>query len=132
MKKIEQRFVVLIFEMAAFCAIMLFGIFCGPQHPQIFFWGGMIVLGSIIAIEVAPSFKDTCRLVFGMIVLAIAGTIIDKIVSYFFGNGTILGDLIECILLAPFYFPLASHFLNMCKTMVRRLKEEDAKQKSKQ
>lgn len=118
-------------EMVTFCAIMIFGVIYGHQHPQIFFWGVMTVFVVIIAIEIVPTLKDIIILVVGMIVLAIAGTGVDKLVSHFFGRDTLIGFVVSCILLAPFYFPVAGHFLNMCKKMVKRMKEKELESKSK-
>ena len=124
-KKTEKRLLIYMIEMVAFCAIMIFGIVYGPQHPQIFFWGVLAVFATVIAIEIAPTLKDTIILVIGMIVLATAGTGVDKLVSHFFGKDTLIGFIVSCVLLAPFYFPLAGHFLKMCKKMVKRMKKEE-------
>lgn len=82
------------------------------------------VFTTIIAIEIAPTLKDSIILVIGMIILAIAGAGIDKLVSHFFGNDTLVGSIVNCVFLAPFYFPLAGHFLKMCKKMQIKKQEE--------
>lgn len=124
-KKTEKRLLIYMIEMVAFCTIMIFCIVYGPQHPQIFFWGVLAVFTTVIAIEIAPTLKDTIILVIGMIVLATAGAGVDKLVSHFFGNDTLIGFIVSCLLLAPFYFQLAGHFLRMCKKMVKRTKKKE-------
>lgn len=123
-KKTEKRFLIYMIEMVAFCAIMIFGIFFGHRHPQVFFWGIIAIFATIVAIEIAPTWKDTILLVIGMIVLAVAGTAIDKLVDHFLGGHRIIGFIVSCVLLAPFYFPLFKHFCNMCKKAVIRMKQE--------
>lgn len=111
----DKRSLIFVIEMGAFCTIMIFGIVFGPQYPQIFFWGVMAVFATVLATIVKPNCKDTIILVIGMIVLAIAGSIIEKIVSLFFGRDTIINFILCCICMAPLYCPLARHFINMVK-----------------
>ena len=124
-KKTEKRLLIYMIEMVAFCAIMIFGIVYGSQHPQIFFWGLLAVAAIVIAIEIVPTLKDTIILIIGAIILSTAGAGIDKLVSHFFGNDTLIGFIVSCVLLSPFYFPLFGHFLKMCKKMVKRMKKEE-------
>lgn len=131
MQKNERRLLIFMIEMAIFSAIMIFSIVNRFQHPQILFWGILVAFAAIIAIEIAPTLKDTVILVIGMIILAIAGTVVDKFVSYFFGSDTLIGFIVTCIALAPFYFPLAGHFVNLCKKRVRLMKKEDLESKCK-
>lgn len=131
MKKIEKRLLIYMIEMVAFCAIMIFGIVFGPKNPQIFGCGILALFAIIIAIEITPTLKDTIILVIGMIVLAIAGTGVDKLVFHFFGKDTGIGFIVSCVLLAPFYFPLAGHFFKMCKKKAKQMKKEDGLKESK-
>lgn len=124
MKKNEIRFIVYLLEMIAFGGILLFGIFCGHEHPQMFFWGIMAMFAISVASYISPSLKDTVILIVGMIILATAATLIDKIVCHFFGN-SFLAFIVQMALLAPFYIPLARHYLNMCKKAIIRWKQED-------
>ena len=124
MIKEEKRLLIYMIEMVAFCTIMIFCIAKGPQHPNIFFLGVLAILAIVVAIEIAPTLKDTIILVIGMIVLATAGVGVDKLVSHFFGEYTLIGFIANCILLAPFYFPLSRHFWKMCKKMLNKMKEK--------
>lgn len=123
-KKAEKRFLIYMIEMVVFCAIMIFGIFFGHRYPQIFFWGIIVVFATVVTIEIAPTWKDTMLLVIGMIVLAVVITAIDKLVDQFLGEHRIIGFIVSCVLLAPFYFPLFNHFCNMCKKAAIRMKQE--------
>ncbi len=123
--KAEKRVLIYIMEMGVFCSIMVFGIFYGPQYPQIFFWSIMAAFAAIIAIEIAPTLKDAIILIVGMIVLAIATEMVDKLVNHFFDN-TFIKFVMNGVLLAPFYIPVANHFRKMCKKAEIRMKKEEA------
>ena len=125
MKKTEKRLLIYLIEMVALCTIMIFGVAYGHQYPQIFFWVGLTVFAAIITIEVAPTLKETITIVIGIIVLATIGAIVDKLVSFFFGNDTIIGSIVSCVLLAPFYISLAGYFLKMCKKMLKHVKPNE-------
>lgn len=125
MEKTKKRLLIYMIEMVAFCAVMIFGIIYGPQHPQIFFWGILAVFATVVAIEIAPTLKDTIILVIGIIVLATLGAGVNKLVSHLFGKDTLMGCIVSCVLLAPFYFSLSSYFLKMCKEMVKRIKKDE-------
>lgn len=128
-KQIEKRFWVYILEMAAFCVILLFGIFYGSQHPNLFFLGLMGLFAIIIAIELVPTKKDVIILLVGMAILAIWGTLVDKLVNYLFGRDSILGFLLSLVLMAPIYFPLFSHLCKMGQKAVQWMKQELANRK---
>lgn len=63
---------------------------------------------------IKPTLKDTIILIVGMIIMSIAGAGINKLVLYFSLNDTLPGFLLSLLLLAPFYFPVALHFVKMC------------------
>lgn len=128
-KTIEKRLLLFIIEMAIFCAIMFLGIVYKFQHPQIFGYGLLAGFAALIAIEIAPTLKDTIILVIGMIILAIAGTVVDKFVSSFFGRDTFTGFIVSGVALAPVYFSVFGHFVNMCKKRVSLMKKEKLESK---
>lgn len=123
-RKIQKRFLFLILAMVAFCAIMLFGIFRGDQHPQIFFWSLMAFFAAVIVIIITPTMKDAAILIVGMLILAAAGQGVDMLLDYLHMKDTLLGFIISLVLLAPFYFPLFIHFMKMCRKSVIRMKQE--------
>lgn len=125
--KNTNRILITMFEMFAFCVILILGLFYGRQHPLIFLFGILTLFVAVLAIEVIPTKKDSILLAVGMIILAVAGTVVDKIITHFFFESNFLIRLIvECILLAPFYFPVFNHFCKMCSQMAKRLVKEDA------
>ncbi len=82
----------------------------GPEHPQVVFWGFVSIFVGVIFNEIAPKPKDFMILVAGMILLAIGGTIADKIVKL----DNIVGFIIKCIIIYPFFTPVWNHFIQMC------------------
>lgn len=124
MKQIEKRVWIFMLELVAFCAILLFGIFYGHQYPDLFFWGFMVLFVIIIATGLAPTKKDVVILLVGMAILAIWGTLVDKLVNYLFGEHSLLCFIASLVLMAPVYFPLFFHFCKICQKAVQRLKRE--------
>lgn len=114
MKFTDKQSVLCLIEMIAFCAVMLYGMIYGPKHPQIFFWSMMAVFASVVLTMIKPTLKDTIILIVGMIIMSIAGAGINKLVLYFSLKNTLPGFLLSLLLLAPFYFPVALHFVKMC------------------
>ena len=129
-KQIEKRFWVYILEMAAFSAILLFDIFYGSQHPNLFLWGLMGLFAIIIAIELVPTKKDVVILLVGMAALAIWGTLVDKLVNYLFGEHFLLCFIASLVLMAPVYFPLFFHFCRICQKAAQRMKRELSEHKN--
>lgn len=129
-KQIEKRFWIYILECMALCAILLFGIFYGPQYPNLFFWGFMGIFAVIVAIELTPTKKETIILLVGMAVSAIVGTLVNKLVVFLLGEDSLLGFILSLILLAPIYFPLAGYFYKICQKAVRKMKQEELKNKN--
>lgn len=111
MKRIQNNPFVFIFFEALFLATLLFGIFFGPEHPNIFFYSIMGVFACVVAIYVVPTIKDVALLVGGMILLAIVGTISDMLVPENCNRSLRL--VIQCICTAPVYIPMALHFMKM-------------------
>lgn len=111
MKKLQNDPFVFIFFEVVFLAALLFGIFFGPEHPNIFFFSIMGVFAGVIAVYVAPTTKDVVLLAGGMILLAIFGTISDMIVPKSWN--WILRLVIQCVFTAPIYIPTALHFVRM-------------------
>ena len=111
MDKFKNDPIVFIIFEVAFLAALLFGIFFGPEHPNIFFFSIMGVFACVIAVYVTPNAKDVVLLIGGMIALAILGTISDMIVPESWDWK--LRTLAQCVITAPAYFPTAIHFFKM-------------------
>jgi len=71
--------------MVAFCAILLFGLFLGPQYPTLFFFGilGLVVL--VIGLYFRPNWKDTLNLVVRVIALCTIASLADAVPNNPFG-----------------------------------------------
>lgn len=111
MNKLKNSPFVYILAFGAYCACMLFGIFFGSNHPDIFFWSFVIVFVAIIAIYVTPSIKDSIILVGGMLLLAFVGEIVHNLIPVHWNE--LLKLLIQCLVLSPVYLPLYKHFIKM-------------------
>lgn len=122
MKKLRNNVFVYMFLMLAFLVSMLFGIFYGPSHPQLFFWMIMTVFAGVVAMYVATTIKDLILLIVGMILLGVVGQLVDEILLVRLPEG-IFKFIVQCICMAPIYCPLAMHFVKMSKT--RQLLDED-------
>ena len=124
MDKNTKRLIVFFVEMLAFIAIMIFGIFCGRKHPQIFFWGFMLFFAVILIKDISPTLREGIILVAGMFVISTVGTIIDKFISIHLSRESFIGFLIISVCLAPLYFPLLNFYLKICNKAAKRLKKK--------
>lgn len=114
MKKLRNNVYIYIGFMVAFIAIILLGFIYGDKHPQLFFWGIMIISGSVIALYIAPSHKDWAKLVVQVLVLCTAGSLLNNFVIDPFFSGTRFEFIISFVCLAPFFFPAWNTLLNIC------------------
>ena len=122
MKKFSNSPAVFMGIMLATCASLLFGIFFGPKYPNIFFWSFMAVFAAVVALYVSTTVKDTVFLIGGMVILGLWGTIVENYILSSLSDG-IVRFILSCILLAPGYCPLATHFVKMTAKR-KRLNEE--------
>lgn len=83
MKKIRNNVYVYIGLMIAFCAVILFGILCGPQHPNLFFLGIIILALAILYLYFSPSWKDSLDLAVRVCLLCLVASVADM--DTFFG-----------------------------------------------
>ena len=58
MNKIRNNVYVYLGFLVAFCAVILFGIFLGPQYPSVFFWGIIVLALGSICLYFSPSLRD--------------------------------------------------------------------------
>ena len=106
----NTRVLIYFLEMALFLVMLIFTIMKGPENPQIVFCGFMFLFVIVIVNEVRPKLKDFIILIAGMIFLAIGGTIADKLVKF----DNIVGFIIKCVIVYPFFIPVWNHFIKMC------------------
>ncbi len=123
MEKLRNNVFVYVFLMFAFLASMLFGIFYGPSHPQVFFGMVMTVFAGVVAMYVATTLKDVILFVGGIILLGLVAQLIDGFLLIRLHKG-FFKFVVQCFCMAPIYCPLANHFVKMCKT--RQAMDEDA------
>lgn len=110
----EKNALAIVRLMGALCICLLFGIIYGPQHPQIFFWGTIVVCISIIAIGTSIKLRQFIKLAIFAVVLAFIGEKIDAFITNWLGSYNWLSFIANCILLAPFYVPIAMYFFRIC------------------
>ena len=111
MKEIKDSPYVYIAALAAFNAILLFGLILGSKHPQIFGAMVMIFFSIVVAIYVAPSKKECYGLIWRVVLLAIVTSIVDRFIPQSWGGFVRMIAL--CITAGPFYIIAASYFVNM-------------------
>ena len=111
MKKISNNPSVFVAVMGLMAASMLYGVFRGPEHPQIFFWSVMGVWVLVMALYVFTTIKDMALFIVGIVALCIWGQICDKYILHHFSGWIRL--FIEMLLTAPIYVPTAKHFMKM-------------------
>lgn len=113
MKKIRNNPNIFLFVMGLFAGVLLFGVFFGSKHPQIFFWGVLIVWSMIMSLYVFTTIKDMAIFIGGILILYAYMYFIDTfILCSLNGFAHLTG---EVLLGAPIYAYIARHFIKMCQ-----------------
>lgn len=121
-KKLPNNPCVFMLVMALTSLSLLFGIFFGPEHPQIFFWSFMIVLAIAMALYAFTNIKDVAILIGGVAVLCVWMSVADKYILCHLTGWAHL--IVGSLLAAPIYITTALHFVKMVKNRQKKDKEE--------
>ena len=78
MNKIRNNVYVYLGFLVAFCAVILFGIFLGPQYPSVFFWGIIVLALGSICLYFSPSLRDLLDLALRALALSFTASLLDS------------------------------------------------------